>query len=106
MIRCYRGVAEGHIYYQEALRGIARPRGGQSTPALHNQGFTDSEFTSWTTDYQVAWKKAIESDVNGRGIILQKDFDVTELVSSPDAFGELEVLVRGIVIDALVFEVP
>lgn len=44
--------------------------------------------------------------MNGRGIILQKDFDVTELVSSPDAFGELEVLVRGIVIDALVFEVP
>lgn len=106
MIRCYRGVAEGHVHYHEALRGIARPRGGQSTPALHNQGFTNSDFTSWTTDYQVAWRKAIESDTNGHGVILQKDFDAIEVVSSPDVFGELEVLVRGTVVDALVFEVP
>lgn len=106
MVRCYRGVAEGHTYYQEALRGIARPRGGPATPAQHNQGFTDSDFTSWTTDCQVARKKALESDMNGRGIILQKDFDEAEIVLSPDAYAESEVFIRGLVTDALVIEVP
>ena len=74
MIRCYRGVAASHIYYQDALRGIARPRGSTATPAQHNEGNTDSEYTSWTTDHRVARKKALESDFVGRGVILQKDF--------------------------------
>ncbi len=106
MIRCYRGIAEGHIYYQEALRGIARPRGGSATPAQHNEGITDSDLTSWTIDYLVARRKALESDSDGRGVILQKDFEESELVSSPDTYGELEVFIRGIVIGALVQRVP
>ena len=106
MIRCYRGIAEGHTYYQEALRGIARPRGGHATPAQHNEGFTESEFTSWTTSYQAARRKALESDMNGHGIILQKDFDEAQLTASPDVYGESEFLIYGLVIGAVVREVP
>jgi hypothetical protein len=106
MIRCYRGVSEGHIFYQDALQGIARPRGGSATPAKHNEGNTESEYTSWTTDHRVAHKKALESDFVGRGVILQKDFDEVEIVLSPDIYFESEVLIRGLVKDALVVEVP
>lgn len=106
MIRCYRGVAEGHTYYQDALQGIARPRGGPATPAQHNQGFTESEYTSWTTSYEIALRKALEGDFAGRGVVLQKDFDVAEIIQSPDAYAELEVFICGLVTDALVIEVP
>ena len=106
MIRCYRGIAEGHLYYQEALQGIARPRGGPATPAQHNEGLTDSEYTSWTTSYQIAWRKALESDSNGRGIVLQKDFRETQIIVSPDVYAESEVFIRGLVTNALVRKVP
>ena len=106
MIRCYRGVAEGHLYYQAALQGIARPRGGSATPAQHNEGLTHSEYTSWTTSYQIALRKALESDSNGRGIVLQKDFSETEIVASPDLYAEAEVLIYGLVTNALVVKVP
>ena len=106
MIRCYRGVAEGHLYYQEALQSIARPRGGPATPAQHNEGLTYSEYTSWTTSYLIALRKALESDSNGRGIVLQKDFSETEIVASPDIYAESEVFICGLVTNALVIEVP
>ena len=106
MIRCYRGVAEGHLYYQEALQGIARPRGGPATPAQHNEGLTDSEYTSWTTSYQIARNKALESDLDGHGVILQQDFDEVEIVASPDLYAEAEVLICGLVTNALVLKVP
>jgi hypothetical protein len=106
MIRCYRGVAEGHPYHQEALRGIARPRGGPATPAQHNEGFTESEYTSWTTSYRIAFRKALEGDLEARGVVLQKDFNEGEIVPSPDAYAESEVFISGLVTDALVIEVP
>ena len=105
MIRCYRGVPSSHIYYQEALQGIARPRGGPATPAQHNEGFTDSEFTSWTTNYLIARRKALESDIDGQGVILQNDFEEDHLVPSPDVYDEAEVFVYGLVVAASVEEV-
>ena len=106
IIRCYRGVAEDHIYYQEALRGIARPRGGTATVAEHNGGNTKSEFTSWTTSYQIAMNKALESDLGGHGVVLRRDFDRAELILSPDTYDESEWFVFGIVGGASVKEVP
>ncbi len=106
MVRCYRGVAKGHVYYQEALRGIAYPQGGAASAAEHNLGETRSEYTSWTTSHQIALKKALESDLNGRGVVLQKDFSEAEVVASPDVFVESEVFILGLVTDALVIEVP
>ena len=105
MIRCFRGVAKDNLHYPDALRGIARPRGGPASPADHNDGNTNSDFTSWTTDRQVAKEKALDRDLGGRGVILQKDFDPADIVASPDAYFEGEVLVRGLVTDALVIEV-
>lgn len=106
MIRCYRGVAEGHIYYQEALHGIARPRGGAATVAEHNGGNTESGYTSWTTSYQITRKKALESDFEGHGVVLQKDFDLAQLIPFPDVYGESEWFVFGIVNGASIKEVP
>jgi len=105
IVRCYRGVAMTNPQYQDALHGIAKPRGGPATPAEHNDGDTQSEFTSWTTDWHVALEKAMDRDMGGAGVILQKDFDAIIIVLSPDAYFESEVLVRGLVIDALVIEV-
>ena len=47
----------------------------------------------------------MDRDMGGAGVILQKDFDAIIIVLSPDAYFESEVLVRGLVIDALVIEV-
>lgn len=105
-IRCYRGVPDSHIYYQDALQGIARPRGGPATPIQHNQGFTDSEYTSWTTSYQIALRKALNSNTKGQGIVLQKDFDEAEIILSPDTYAESEVFICGLVTDALAIRVP
>ena len=105
MVRLYRGVARDNPQYPEAAQEIIRPRGGPATPADHNEGDTKSEFTSWTTNLQVAREKATDQDLGGQGVVLWKDFQESELVISPDAFFEQEVLIRGLVVDALVSEV-
>lgn len=48
----YRGVPNGHPKYDDALEGRAVPHGGHSDPGRHAGGNTDSEFTSWTHDYE------------------------------------------------------
>ncbi|MEU7584400.1 DUF6531 domain-containing protein [Streptomyces sp. NPDC041068] len=48
----YRGVPTGHPMYDDALQGRAVPRGGHSDPGRHAGGNTDSEYTSWTHDYE------------------------------------------------------
>jgi hypothetical protein len=94
----YRGVAEGHHAFEDALEGVAR-RGdllGHADPVLHNEGFTDnSRLTSWTTDPSVA------ADFAGKnGIILQTTLEELQgrginFLTSPDAYGESEWLVEG-----------
>ena len=105
MIRGYRGIARNNLHYQDAVNGIARPKGGTATPDDHNDGDTNSIFTSWTTNWQVAKDKALDRDLGGWGVVLQKDFHLTEIVASPDAYFESEFLVRGLVTDAFVIEV-
>lgn len=48
-MRCYRGVARNNLHYPDALRGVAKPRGGPATPEDHCLGDTASEYTSWTS---------------------------------------------------------
>ena len=96
----YRGVYVGHPDYQNALKGIAVPRGGNATPEEHNNGDNNSIYTSWSFWPQVADK------FGGRkgpgGVVLTKTFEWNEVVPSLDKFGQGEVLVPGIVTGAIV----
>ena len=105
-MRCYRGVARSNLHYPDALQGVARPRGGPASPEDHCLGDTASKYTSWTTNRTVAEQKALDADLGSRGVILVKDFDADMLTSSPDYFGESEVLVTGTVTGASVEWVP
>ncbi|WP_030264815.1 Hint domain-containing homing endonuclease [Streptomyces violens] len=59
----YRGVPNGHSKYGDALEGRSVPHGGHSDPGRHAGGNTDSEFTSWTHDYDgVALMRLKSSD--------------------------------------------
>jgi hypothetical protein len=86
----FRAVSSSHPGFADALEGTAAPRGGSSTPQQHNEGITTSEFTSWTTDIFTAKQFAGED-----GVVLMKDVPESQLVDSPDFFGEQEILVRG-----------
>ena len=96
----YRGVAGPRVNAEDwererftnALRGMAIPRGGPATPEEHNDGDTDSIYTSWTTDISVAEDNAKYPD---GGVILTHKFPRWRLVKSPDKYGESEVLVVG-----------
>ena len=89
-VKLFRGVPKDHPKFGEAQKGAATPFGGHEDPKLHNTMDTHSEFTSWTTDIEVAKKFAGEG-----GVILEKNVPVSRTVKSPDAYGEKEVLIRG-----------
>ncbi|MGH9169876.1 MAG: hypothetical protein ACRD0Z_03240 [Acidimicrobiales bacterium] len=94
----FRGVASDHPAYPDALNGDAFPRGGDANALEHNLGDTNSSFTSWTTDANIA-KEFAGSD----GAILRIPNAAGSgysLLTSPDLFGESEVLVQGNVINA------
>jgi len=65
---------------------------GYATPAEHNAGDTASPYTSWTTDVDVARDFAGED-----GVILRIRRSGQNLVPSPDAFNESEVLIQGVI---------
>ena len=98
-ITLWRGVSKDHPSFQEAEQGIAKPRGGHDDPITHNLGNTQSIFTSWTREKEIAERRAKKE-----GIILEKDFptDENSLETTPDIYCEEEVLVRGIVTNAKV----
>jgi RHS repeat-associated protein len=110
-IELYRGVGSPREndseYFHERFRlatlGTAIPRGGHSSPERHNGGDTDSIFTSWTTDQQVA---EAEASFPFRGVVLTKKFPASRLVASPDEYDESEVLVIGPVTGASVKWLP
>ncbi|GLL08360.1 type IV secretion protein Rhs [Dactylosporangium matsuzakiense] len=91
----YRGIPWGHEGYADATKGTAIPWGDHEDSALHNGGTTDSVFTSWTTDEQIATD--ISEEGNGPGIVLRvKRADVAgQITASPDIYGESEVLLKG-----------
>jgi hypothetical protein len=103
-ITLYRGVNESHPGFDDASNGIAIPRGGAATPAEHNEGNTQSPYTSWTTDPDVATNFALRP--GGNGVVLSKTFaqDATvvspnvkdvKLIQAPIAKNESEVLIKG-----------
>jgi RHS repeat-associated protein len=96
----YRGVTVGHPGYDEALIGTARPRGGTSDAEDHNEGFTDSIYTSWSTSFSTASWYANRSGQGG--VVLTSRIPRSRQIPSIDRFNEGEVLVRGVVSGATV----
>jgi RHS repeat-associated protein len=66
----YRGVPNEHYKYDDALEGRAVPLGGHSDPGRHAGGNTDSEFTSWTHDYEDVALDAAE-ELGPGGIVMR-----------------------------------
>ncbi|ROI04548.1 hypothetical protein EGI16_07725 [Chryseobacterium sp. G0240] len=99
MITLFRGVYVGHYDYKNAIKGMAVPLGGHSDPESHNWGDTESVFTSWTVNRNVALKFA--NNNGSGGVLLQKTFSIHKIIPSPDKYNEQEILIRGIVIGAL-----
>ena len=94
----YRGVHDEHPGFAEALVGIARPRGGHEDPMLHNSWDTKSEFTSWTTNREVA----VEGAADQNGVVLEKWFPKSAWLRTPDKQAEDEILIKGLVTGAKV----
>ena len=95
-ITLFRGVGTDHPGYPNALIGMAVPRGGHSDPIRHALGDTESIFTSWTRIPTEANKWA-SYDGPG-GVILIKQFHISQLVPSPNFKpGEGEFLVPFVV---------
>jgi hypothetical protein len=100
-VAVYRGVPRKSPAYREALRGIARPRGGTATPAEHNAGNTMSEYTSWTTERHVA-----ECYAGPDGVVLRVNLSdyPGRWCETLDIFYEREVLIVGTVFAAEVVQ--
>jgi len=102
IITLYRGVYVGHPDHENALKGMAVPRGGTATAKQHNEGNNESIYTSWSIYRGVAEK------FGGRkgpgGIVLVKSFHISETVPSIDKFQQGEVLIPGVVTGAAVEE--
>jgi hypothetical protein len=94
-VAVYRGVHGKHPDLPNARRGKANPWGGSSTPEEHsNDGFVDSEFTSWTTDPGVAEFFARQRGPGG--VILHDIIEPSEGHVTPlEKFQEYEILRRG-----------
>lgn len=100
-ITLYRGVSGNHVKFKDALKGIVRPRGGNKTANQHNMGQTDSIYTSWSTERWVAEDWAL-TDNSEQAVVLEKEFEISELVYSPDFSFESEKLIIGEILDAKV----
>lgn len=66
----YRGVPNEHYKYDDALEGRAVPLGGHSDPGRHAGGNTNSEFTSWTHEYEDVALDAAE-ELGPGGIVMR-----------------------------------
>lgn len=89
----------------DPLKGDAWPGDvlGHSDGILHAAGLTEnSALTSWTTDRSVA--EDFAGGATGRGVILSTTLEeqAHRVVPGPDALGESEVLLRGVVFDSRV----
>ena len=94
----YRGVTHNHWKYEEALEGIAQPRGGHSDPVTHSGGDTRSTFTSWTPDYETA-SEFSQDEGPGRNIVLRKRYREIDShrmrVAGQRGLEELEIQIDG-----------
>ncbi len=77
---------------------------GHNNPTAHNEGNTSSIFTSWTTNPAVAARFA---SIGGPGGVVHfKNFNIRQVVPSPDRYSEHEILVIGPVTGATVRVLP
>jgi RHS repeat-associated protein len=69
----YRGIPVYHYHYLDALQGRAVPRGGPKTLEEHVAAdkHTDSDYTSWTHDYEDVAREAAEDESPEGGIVLR-----------------------------------
>jgi RHS repeat-associated protein len=107
LVTLYRGVDALHPGFANALEGTAVPRGGSASVLEHVLGNTESEFTSWTTDFGVA--EGFATRESGSGAILTTTAPRSTIIQSPGnaaGFGESEFLLRGPVTGAQVTPVP
>jgi YD repeat-containing protein len=99
----YRGVHVGHPDYQNALLGMAIPRGGNATPEDHAGGNNNSIYTSWTMFRVVADYHANKRGPGG--VVLSKVFLPGQYIPNFTFFpGEGEYLVPGPVSGAAVLK--
>ncbi len=115
MVKIYRGINESHVGFDDAMKGITKPKGGDASAFEHNLGNTNSPFTSWTTDPDVAKNFALSP--KGGGVVLEKVVPKSELFSSPNLnkvllkgsggkiVNESEVLLKGPIKEAKVSSV-
>jgi hypothetical protein len=99
----YRGVHAEHPALAAAREGIVTPGkiDGTVTPEEHNRGDVSaiSPYTSWSFEREIAESHA--DDYGQEGVILKLPLsepepgDTWSWESSPDAFEEKEVLLRG-----------
>ena len=78
----YRGVNSTSPGYENALQGIAKPRGGNATPLEHNTLTTESPYTSWSSNISVAENFAYRT--SGEGAVLTAEIPSSQLVNSPN----------------------
>jgi RHS repeat-associated protein len=101
----FRGVASNSPAYEDALNGTAIPRGGPATMIDHIAGDTDSPFTSWTSDYDIALGRATDN-FSIPGVVLTNEFQAGTAVPIPANleafFGESEYLTQEPVTGATV----
>ncbi|WP_405613615.1 RHS repeat-associated core domain-containing protein [Streptomyces sp. NBC_01508] len=105
----YRGVSEvsgetgsPNPGFDDAVEGIARPRGGDSTPEMHHLGMTDSDYTSWTTSPAAAIRAATKG--GGNGVVIRatvpsarRHVHVNDQPwAERDLRGEAEVIIQGV----------
>jgi RHS repeat-associated protein len=104
-----RGVASDSPAFENALNGTANPIGGNASMLEHSLGNTASEFTSWTSDPEVALQYATNRGQTS-GVILTGTFPqgaATPAQAAIEAMmGESEYLVRGPISGASVQRVP
>ncbi|MEU8410185.1 RHS repeat-associated core domain-containing protein [Micromonospora sp. NPDC048842] len=92
----YRGLASDHPGLDEARRGIATPWGGHNDPDRHAGGNTRSNFTSWTTDPDIALD--ISREGGGPGVVLRvpRSSVASQIVDGVNyPYDEGEVTLRG-----------
>jgi RHS repeat-associated protein len=105
-VTIYRGVNESSPGYSNAIEGKVVPKGGTATPVEHNMGNTNSNYTSWTTNPEVAKNYALRP--SGQGVVLEAtvpkaattvspSLKSVNLIQSPGTIvNESEVLMKGI----------
>jgi RHS repeat-associated protein len=105
----FRVVASDSPAFQNALRGVANPIGGWATMLEHSLGNTASNFTSWTSDPEVALQYATNRGTTSGVVLTNRFAQGTAIPVAPNIeaiMGESEYLVPGPTSGASVTKAP